>query len=173
MVPGWRFKGHEDFVVQELDLRVRAIRYRRERWLTPDGRTVIAPLPPGVRGHVGPELCRFVLMQYHQGQATVPRLVAQLQAISVRISKRQLVRLLIAGQDEFLAESRDVLRAGLQTATSISVDDTGAWQQGVNARQMAMFAAPPFGRLAILGLSPRGPGISLASTLRMTSPASN
>jgi len=71
-------------------------------------------------------------MQYHQGQVTVPRLVAQLQAIGVSISKRQLVRLLIAGQDEFLAESRDVLRAGLQTASWVSVDDTGARHQGVN-----------------------------------------
>ena len=129
---GSRFKGYEDFVVQELEMRVRAIRYRRERWLTPDGRTVIASLPAGVRGHFGPELRRFVLMQYHQGQVTVPRLVAQLQAIGVSISKRQLVRLLIAGQDEFLAEARDVLRAGLQTARWVSVDDTGARHQGVN-----------------------------------------
>ncbi len=57
-----------------------------------------------------------MLTQYHQGQVTVPRLVAQLQAIGVTISKRQVVRLLIAGQGEFLAEARDVLRAGLETA---------------------------------------------------------
>jgi len=58
--PGSRLKGYGDFVVQELVLRVRAIRYRRERWVTPDGRTVIAPLPPGVTGHLGPELRRFL-----------------------------------------------------------------------------------------------------------------
>ena len=130
--PGSRFKGYADFVVQDLVLRVRAVRYRRERWVAADGRAVIAPLPPGVTGHFGPELRRFVLAQYHQGQVTVPRLAAQLQAIGVHISKRQLMRLLIAGQDEFLAEARDVLRAGLETASWITVDDTGARHKGAN-----------------------------------------
>ena len=130
--PGSRFKGYEDFVVQDVVLRARAIRYRRERWVTPDGRTVIAPLPPGVTGHFGPELHRFVLAQYHQGQVTVPRLVEQLRTIGVAISKRQVMRLLIAGQDEFLAEAQEVLRAGLQTASWITVDDTGARHKATN-----------------------------------------
>src|SRR4051795_7872290 len=89
---------------------------------TPDGRTVLAPMPAGVVGHFGPALRRFVLAQYHQGQVTVPRLVAQLRAIGVVISKRQVVRLLNAGQDAFLAEAREVLRAGLATAGWVSVD---------------------------------------------------
>ncbi len=36
------------------------------------------------------------------------------------------MRLLIDGQGDFLAENRDVLRAGLQTAAWVTVDDTGA-----------------------------------------------
>jgi hypothetical protein len=129
---GSRFKGYESFVVQDLVLRAHVIRYRRERWLTPEGRHVTAPLPAGVSGHFGPELCRFVLVQYHQGQVTVPRLVEQLRAIGIVISKRHVVRLLIAGKQSFVDEARDVLRAGLRTAAWITVDDTGARHKGAN-----------------------------------------
>jgi Transposase IS66 family len=129
---GSRFKGYEDFLVQDLVLRPHVIRLRRERWLTPNGQTVIAPMPAGIVGHFGPELRRFVLFQYHQGQVTVPRLVAQLRSLGIAISKRQVVRLLNAGQETFLDEARDVLRAGLSTASWISVDDTGARHQHRN-----------------------------------------
>src|SRR5258708_14295791 len=48
------------------------------------------------------------------------------------MSKREGMRLLIDRHDGFLAESRDVLRAGLQTASWVSVDDTGARHAGRN-----------------------------------------
>jgi Transposase IS66 family len=129
---GSRFKGYQDFVVQDLVLRPHVVRVRRERWLTPDGRTVVAPMPADVVGHFGPELRRFVLAQYHQGQVTVARLVAQLRAIGIAISKRQVVRLLNERQGAFLDEARGVLRAGLSTASWVGVDDTGARHQHQN-----------------------------------------
>jgi hypothetical protein len=129
---GSRFQGYADFLVQDLVLRARCIRYRRERWLTPDGQLVVAPLPGGVDGHFGPELRRFVLAQYHQGQVTLPRLVAQLRAVGLAISTRQVMRLLIHRQQHFLDEARDVLRAGLAQAAWITVDDTGARHKAAN-----------------------------------------
>jgi len=126
------FKGFKDYVVQDLIVSVRATRYRRACWLTPGGTTIVAALPEGISGHFGPELRRYVLMQYHQGQSTLPRLAAQLRSIGVSISKRQVQRLLTAGQDAFLAEDKDLLRAGLETARWISVDDTGARHQARN-----------------------------------------
>ncbi len=55
-----RFKGYEDFVVQDLVFRPLVVRYRRERWLTLDGRTITAPMSAGVSGHFGAALRRFV-----------------------------------------------------------------------------------------------------------------
>jgi hypothetical protein len=111
----------------------RVIRYRRKRRLTSTGETIVAPLPGGIRGHFGPELRRFVLMQYHQGQVTVDRLLAQLRAISLSICKRQVMRQLIDGQEAFVEEIVEVLRACLETADWITVDDTGARHLGANA----------------------------------------
>ena len=129
---GSRFKGYTSFVVQDLVIRAHVVNFRCERWQTADGRTMTAPLPAGTGGHFGPELRRFVLAQYHQGQMTVPRLVTLLGSLGIFISKRQVVRLLIDGQDGFLSEARDVLRAGLSSAAWITVDDTGARHKASN-----------------------------------------
>src|SRR3954471_16627641 len=129
---GSRFKGYEDFLIQDLIVRSHGIRIRRERWLTPDGHTIMAPLPDGIVGHFGPDLRRYVLALYHQGQLTIPRLVEHLTILGVLISKRQVVRLLSDASGLFREEATAVLRAGLTNARWISVDDTGARHQGRN-----------------------------------------
>jgi hypothetical protein len=85
---GSRFKGYTSFVVQDLTIRAHVVNFRCERWQTPDGDVMTAPLPAGINGHFGPELRRFALAQYHQGQMTVPRLVTLLRSLGIFISKR-------------------------------------------------------------------------------------
>jgi hypothetical protein len=119
-------------VVQDLVIRPQVVNFRRERWQTPDGEMMTPPLPAGIDGHFGPQLRRFVLAQYHPGQVTVPGLLALLRGVGILIPERQVVRLLIAGQDSFLAENRDVLRAGLSSTAWVTVDDTGARHKAAN-----------------------------------------
>jgi hypothetical protein len=63
---------------------------------------------------------------------TVPRLVTLLRSFGILICKRQVLRLLIERQDDFLTEARDTLRAGLSSAAWITVDDTGARHKATN-----------------------------------------
>src|SRR6202521_2821219 len=61
---GSRFKGHTRFIVQDLVIRPLVVDFQRERWQQPNGDILTAPLPAGINGHFGPELRRFVLVQY-------------------------------------------------------------------------------------------------------------
>jgi Transposase IS66 family len=126
---GSRHKGYEEIVVQDLNLSPQVTRYRRERWQTPQGETIIAELDPGIIGGYGPNLHRLVLALHFSGQVTCERIVALLNGMGVVISKRQVVRLLTARLATFRAEDEAVLQAGLRGAF-VTVDDTGARHAG-------------------------------------------
>ena len=53
--------------MRDLPVSAELIRYRRERWLLPSGKTVLAALPAGIVGGFGPELRRFVLAKPGEG----------------------------------------------------------------------------------------------------------
>jgi hypothetical protein len=132
--PGSVFKGYEDFVVQDLIIGPRVIRYRRERWQTPDGQNLVALLPADVQpdSHFGPTLISFILHQYHHQHVTQPLLWEQLDQLGVDISTGQLSRILTEGKDAFHQEKSELLPAGLAVSAYVQVDDTGARHQGHN-----------------------------------------
>ncbi|HZZ25462.1 MAG TPA: transposase, partial [Roseiarcus sp.] len=128
---GSRNKGFEDIVVQDLSLSPQVTRSRRERWETPDGKTIIAALDAGLVGGYGPNLHRLALTLHVSGQVTCERIAALLNGMGVVISKRQAVRLLTAKLETFRAEDEAVLKAGLCGAY-VTVGDTGARHAGTN-----------------------------------------
>ena len=100
---GSTFKGYEDFVVQDLVIEPCVIRYRRERWQTPTGQTLIAPLPPEIipGSHFGPNPICFILHQYHYQHVTQPLLWEELDQLGIDISVGQLSRILTEQKDGF------------------------------------------------------------------------
>jgi hypothetical protein len=123
---GSRFKGYRSVYVRDLVMKAELVHYRRECWVTPDGKTVLAPLPAGITGGYGVNLRRLCLMLHTQGQVTTGRLTTLLNDIGLDISKRQVVRLLTGQLDGFAAEDAAVLHAGLVSSSYVTVDDTGA-----------------------------------------------
>ena len=110
-------------------------RYRRERWETSDGKTLIAPLDPGIVGGYGPHLHRLILMLHYQCHVTSEKILALLNGVGVVISKPQVVRLLNMKLETFRAEDAEVLAAGLGGSPFVTVDDTGARGGGSGAQR--------------------------------------
>jgi len=130
---GSRFKGYDDFTVQDLHIGAHNTRYRLERWVTPQGETLRGQLPAALgSGHFGPTLRAFILYQYHQAHVTQPLLLEQLGEWGIEISAGQLNTLITAPAEAFHAEKDALLRLGLQCCDYVHVDDTGARHGGRN-----------------------------------------
>lgn len=131
--PGSRFKGYRDFVIQDLVIRAHNVRYRLERWTTPDGQTLMGQLPESSGdGHYGPTLASYILYQHHHCQVTQPLLLEQLREWDVDISSGSVNDLLLAGKELFHEEKDALLTTGLAVSSQVTVDDTGARHRGKN-----------------------------------------
>lgn len=130
---GSRFKGYQDFIVQELVIHNKNIRYRLERWLTPDGTLITGSLPASLDNrHYGPNLLTYLLYQHHHCQVTQPLLLEQLREWGIVISSGQLNRLLCERKERFHDEKDALLVTGLTESGYVTVDDSGARHKGKN-----------------------------------------
>ena len=127
-------KGYEEYIVQELVIRPEVTRYLRERIVTPDGQSLLAPLPADVLPgqHFGPDLISYILHQYHHNHVTQPLLQDELAQHGIVISAGQINHILTEDKQIFHEEKAELLEAGLATADYIQVDDTGARHDGKN-----------------------------------------
>ena len=127
------FKGYEDYLVQGVRIRLHNTRYRRARYETPTGETLLGELPVAIRGsHFDPELRSYMLLQYYQQHVSQPLILKHLGDLGVQISSGHLNWLLTEGHEAFHAEKAELLRVGLAVSAYIHVDDTAARHQGQN-----------------------------------------
>lgn len=131
---GSRFKGYQDFMVEDFLVEAVGIRFRMAVYVTPDGKTIRGELPPEFQNnnHFGPSLRAFILQQYHHCQVTQPLLLSQLHEFGVKISAGELNNILIEEIDAFHKEKQELLKAGITHSDYIHTDDTGARHDGNN-----------------------------------------
>jgi hypothetical protein len=130
---GATFHGYRDYDVQELLIERHNIRFRLAEYVTEDGSTVVGQLPREYQnGHFGPLLLGYILYQHYQCRVPQPIVREQLQEWGIEISTGQLHNILSENKESFHTEQERVLRVGLETATYIHTDDTGARHQGKN-----------------------------------------
>ncbi len=128
-----KFNGYRSYDVQELIIKRHNIRFQLAEYITGDGKTVVGELPQEYQGrHYGLGLVCYVMYQHYQCRVPQPLIYEQLREWGINISVGQVNRLLNEEHQIFEQEQQQVLRAGLETATYIHTDDTGARHNGKN-----------------------------------------
>jgi hypothetical protein len=130
---GSRFKGYEDYTVQDIHIESVEIQFRLAVYISPDGSRIRGKLPPAYsQGHFGIELQAYCIAQYFQCHVTEPLLLEQLYEMGIDISSAELSNLLIQGKERFHQEKREVFDAGIRCSDFMSTDDTSARHKGKN-----------------------------------------
>ncbi len=132
---GAAHKGYLYHTVREIVFHAEEVTYRCEVWKFPGGSRHVVPLPPEVatgREQYGPGVKALVIMLYYQCQSTIRRIVSMLDDVGLDIFARQVGRFLTTDAGGVVAEQQEVPGAGMETASWINVDDTGARHKAEN-----------------------------------------
>jgi soluble cytochrome b562 len=131
--PGAKFNGYRDYDVQELKIEGYNIRFRLAEYITEDGKTIVGQLPREYsQGHYGPNLVGYILYQHYQCRVPQTLIYEQMEEWGIDISTGQINQILTENKEDFHTEQKQVLAAGLETASYVHTDDTGARHQGKN-----------------------------------------
>ena len=122
------------WTVQDVSIELKNTRYFRERWRTADGEILVGSLPEGVSGnsHFGPSLTSYIIYLSAQLRVTQPLIVEHVRKLGIEISTGQIDRILTEWGEKLGAEKAAILKAGLDVAPYIQVDDTLVRHQGKN-----------------------------------------
>ncbi len=131
--PDAQFKGYEEVIVQDLEIRTDNIQFRKEKYYSPrNQQTYLADLPAGYKGQFGPGVRAWVLSLYYAGGMSEPKILELLHTVGMDISAGQISDFLIQDQEPFHAESAAVVRAGLASSPWQHLDSTGTRVNGKN-----------------------------------------
>ena len=79
-----QFKGYEEVVIQDIDIRTENIQFRKEKYYSASQRqTYLAELPAGYKGQFGPGVRAWVLALYYAGGMSEPKILELLQTIGM------------------------------------------------------------------------------------------
>lgn len=124
----FEYKGTRKVVVQDILFQRNNICFELEKYYSAEhGKTVEGNLPPGYDGgYFGPNVIAFILCSYYEGDVTIKKIWKILDAIEIKISIRQINRIINHQPDELVEELDEARVAGIEKAGYQQIDDTGA-----------------------------------------------
>jgi hypothetical protein len=131
--PDAELKDVEDVVVQDVIFQTDNVQFHKEKYYSEaEGKSYLAPLPPGYDGEFGPGIKALILTLYFGIGTSEPKILELLRNQGIVISDGQLSNLLIKGKESFHAEKDAVFEAGLRSTPWQHLDQTGTRVNGQN-----------------------------------------
>lgn len=153
------FKGYQSVVIQDISINTDNIKFKKTVYYSPSlNKTFTASLPTGYDGEFGPNIKNLIVTQHFISKMTEPAIVRFLQGYGVQISAATVSRIITNNHEQFHAEKKDIVRAGLPSSIYQQMDDTGARVNGknhythvlCNPYYTAYFTRPNKNRLTVL-----------------------
>jgi len=124
--PGAKLKDYKEYTVQEIETRVRIIRYKIARYTLPNGKIISAKKPiEAQKGHFGPALKQHVVYQCFKNNVTQNKILAELRDKGIDISAGQINAILLEATQSLESESEKIFEVGKRISDKVCVDDTG------------------------------------------------
>ncbi|MDM8559068.1 hypothetical protein [Candidatus Parabeggiatoa sp. HSG14] len=127
------FKGHKDYVVQDIIIKTENVKYSREVYYSPSqDKYYYGQLPIEVKGEFGPGIRTLIPVLKSECNMSEPKIKDFLENFDVEISKAYISSLWTDKQEIFHQEKDEIYCAGLETGSYQQIDDTSGKVNGVN-----------------------------------------
>lgn len=127
------FKGYEDVVVQDIQVRTDNVLFHKEKYYSASARkSYQAELPRGYSGQFGPGIQALCLTLYYGMQASEPKIVEFFKNVGIQISEGEVSNWLTQRREKFHEEKDALYEAGLRSSPYQQIDDTLTRVNGQN-----------------------------------------
>lgn len=140
------FACYRKVVIQDVVLKTDNVEYLLERYYSPSlNKYFDAKLPNSVRGsQFGSNLKAFIAVLYFSCRVTENKIWQLCKDIGISISEGQISNIITkVNHKELSAEKRAIFKAGMDHASFVQTDETGARHQGMN-QYMHVICDPNF-----------------------------
>jgi hypothetical protein len=128
MDSSYKYKGTRKVIIQDILFQRNNIEFELEKFYSKKHRhTVEGDLPKGYDGgYFGVNLLTFIKSSYYEGDVTIKKILKILKSIGIKISIRQINRIINERPDELVLELEEARVSAIKKLEFQQIDDTGA-----------------------------------------------
>lgn len=126
-----KFQGYRSVIQQDIIFKRNNTLYKVPLYYSKSERRLYSgQLPEDYEGEFGGQLKSWLQVMHHYCDVTQGRLNCLLANLKILISTGTISNIILSNKDKMQAESKAILRAGLETIPFSQMDGTKSWQKG-------------------------------------------